>query len=43
LTIYFPSNSGPAGVSAVTLATGAAGAGFWLVSNIGGLTDRAVQ
>ena len=43
LTIFFPSTSGPAGASAVTLATGAGGAGFWLVSNIGGLTDRAVQ
>lgn len=43
LVIYFPSGSGPAGVSAVSLATTAGGVGFWLVANISGLTDRAVQ
>ena len=43
LVIYFPSGSGPAGASAVSLATTAGGVGFWLVANISGLTDRAVQ
>jgi len=43
LTIYFPSGSGPAGVSAATLSTGSGGNGLWLVSNLKGLTDRAVQ
>ena len=44
LTIYFPSGSGPAGVSATTLASGATGGvGLCLVANIKGLTDRAVQ
>jgi hypothetical protein len=43
LVIYFPSGSGPAGVSAATLATTAGGVGLWLVANLKGLTDRAVQ
>lgn len=43
LTIYFPSGSGPAGASPVSLATAVGGVGFWLVANISGLTDRAVQ
>ena len=43
LTIYFPSGSGPAAVAASSLATTSGGVGFWLVANISGLTDRAVQ
>ena len=43
LTIYFPSGSGPAGVSAATLSTANGGNGLWLVSTLTGLTDRAVQ
>lgn len=43
LTIYFPSGSGPAAASASTLTTTAGGVGLWLVANIKGLTDRAVQ
>ena len=43
LTIYFPAGSGPAGAAASTLATGAGGVGLWLVANLKGLTDRAVQ
>ena len=43
LTIYFPSGSGPAGVSASTLSTANGGNGLWLVSTLTGLTDRAVQ
>ena len=43
LTIYFPSGSGPAGASAATLSTSSGGVGLWLVANIKGLTDRAVQ
>jgi hypothetical protein len=43
LTIYFPSGSGPAGVSAATLTQGQGGNGLWLVASLKGLTDRAVQ
>lgn len=43
LTIYAPSGSGPAGVSAATLSQSAGGNGLWLVSFLKGLTDRAVQ
>jgi len=43
LQVYFPAGSGPAGVAASSLGNTAGGVGFWLVSNIKGLTDRAVQ
>ena len=43
LNIYFPSGSGPAGVSAATLSTTAGGNGLWLKAFLKGLTDRAVQ
>jgi hypothetical protein len=43
LNIFFPSGSGPQGVSAVMLTQGAGGNGLWLKSFLKGLTDRAVQ
>jgi hypothetical protein len=43
LTIYFPSQSGPAAASAVMLTQSAGGNGLWLRSFLKGLTDRAVQ
>ena len=44
LTINFPASSGPAGVAASSLPAGnTGGVGFWLVANLKGLTDRAVQ
>lgn len=43
VTIYFPSGSGPQGVSAAMLAQSVGGNGLWLKSFLKGLTDRAVQ
>lgn len=42
-TIYFPSGSGPAGVSAQMLDANGGGHGLWLKTFLQGLTDRAVQ
>ncbi len=43
LTIYFPSQSGPAGAALASLTQAAGGNGLWLKIFIKGLTDRAVQ
>lgn len=43
VTIYFPSGSGPAAASAVTLTQAQGGNGLWLRTFTKGLTDRAVQ
>jgi hypothetical protein len=42
-TIYFPPQSGPAGVALSSLSTAAGGNGLWLKIFLKGLTDRAVQ
>ena len=43
LTIYFPAQSGPAGVALASLTQAAGGNGLWLKVFVKGLTDRAVQ
>jgi hypothetical protein len=42
-TIYFPPQSGPAGVALSSLTQAAGGNGLWLKLFLKGLTDRAVQ
>lgn len=42
-TIYFPAQSGPAGVALASLTQNAGGNGLWLKMFLKGLTDRAVQ